>query len=187
MSLLFQGGYVDHCMRLAGEAIQAEYRIANINIFAAYYAIPLAILFLRFARPDLIDRWVAWMFAAFIFSCGTSHMIMNLVLTYDWYEFQAHQLAATALISDATAVIACFMLAKLLKAPSVEQYEAEKKKVQEREILLHSTEATIGDQLSHLKREDLENPEQIIDALEAIRENIRMKLTTKAADESINS
>ena len=46
---------------------------SDITTGLAYFSIPLAILRLLKRRPDFEYRWVAYLFAAFIVLCGTTH------------------------------------------------------------------------------------------------------------------
>src|ERR1041385_2719987 len=44
--------------------------IADGVIAAAYYSIPIALVWLVRQRRDLAFHWMFWLFAAFIFACG---------------------------------------------------------------------------------------------------------------------
>ena len=39
----------------------------------SYYAIPLALAYFVWKRPDIDFGWMFWMFAGFILACGTTH------------------------------------------------------------------------------------------------------------------
>ena len=72
---------------------------SDFLIFAAYFAIPVAIwLFLR-QRPDLELKPLAILFAAFIFLCGLTHLVQMVTLWWPIYETQAFVKAATAFVS----------------------------------------------------------------------------------------
>jgi len=47
--------------------------VSDLAIGLAYFSIPLAILAFLRRRPDFEYRWVAYLFAAFIVLCGTTH------------------------------------------------------------------------------------------------------------------
>jgi PAS domain S-box-containing protein len=91
---------------------------SDFLIFAAYFAIPVAIwLFLR-RRPDLELKPLAILFAAFIFLCGLTHLMQMVTLWWPIYETQAVVKAATAFVSLATALMIFPLIPKAIAIPS---------------------------------------------------------------------
>jgi PAS domain S-box-containing protein len=91
---------------------------SDFLIFAAYFAIPVAIWVFVTKRPNIEMKGLARLFAAFILWCGLTHFI-NLVTSW-WpiYEFQGLVKAITAGISVATAVVIFPLIPKALAIPS---------------------------------------------------------------------
>ena len=58
---------------------------SDITTGLAYFSIPLAILRLLKRRPDFEYRWVAYLFAAFIVLCGTTHFADVMMLWQPYY------------------------------------------------------------------------------------------------------
>ena len=96
---------------------------ADIFIFAAYCAIPVAIwLFLK-GRPDLELRSLAVLFAAFISLCGLTHLLQFVTLWVPIYEIQGVVKLMTAAVSAATAIAIFPLIPKALAIPSPRQLQ----------------------------------------------------------------
>jgi len=90
-------------------------------VTASYYTLPLALLTFVRARKDVRFHWVFVLFAAFIFLCGTTHLVDMVTIWMPAYWLQAGTKALTALVSAATAIALWVLMPKLLKLPSNEQ------------------------------------------------------------------
>jgi hypothetical protein len=77
---------------------------SDLLIFAAYFAIPVAIWTFVSKRPNIEMKGLARLFAAFILWCGLTHIVNLVTLWWPIYEFQALVKAITAAISVTTAV-----------------------------------------------------------------------------------
>ena len=79
--------------------------VSNALIATAYMT--LTLILTRAARtPEPgVPRWVYWSFAAFIFSCGLTHVLDDATLWLPVYRLQAAVLCMTALISVFAAVL----------------------------------------------------------------------------------
>jgi len=90
-------------------------------IAAAYFSIPVAILsFVRKRREPSL--WpVAWLFSAFIFACGISHVLDVWTIWQPDYGAQALSKMVTAGVSVVTAVALWPLLPKALRIPSSAQ------------------------------------------------------------------
>ncbi len=76
---------------------------SDLAIFAAYFAIPVAMWSFVRQRPNLELRRMAMLFAAFILWCGFTHLFSMLTLWWPAYEAQGVVKAITATISVFTA------------------------------------------------------------------------------------
>lgn len=90
-------------------------------IAAAYFSIPLAILTFLRKRGDSSLNWVAWLFSAFIFACGLTHVMDIWTIWRPDYGLQALSKGLTAAISIGTAVALWRLIPQALKIPSVAQ------------------------------------------------------------------
>ena len=91
---------------------------SDFLIFAAYFAIPVAIWIFVVKRPNVEMKGLARLFAAFILWCGFTHIINLVTLWWPIYEFQGVVKAVTAGISVTTAVVIFPLIPKALAIPS---------------------------------------------------------------------
>jgi len=84
----------------------------------SYYAIPLALGYFVWKRPDIDFGWMFWMFAGFILACGTTHFFDVWTLWHPDYGIQGGVKAITAAISLMTAAMLWPLVPRLLQLPS---------------------------------------------------------------------
>ena len=142
---------VPHGYCLSGQpGLIAALVIGNLLIALAYFAIPLVILRFIRQRQDIDFRYLHWLFAGFIVTCGITHLLHVVGLWYPVYYLEA----LMGLLTGGVSIMAAVMLWKLLpvfvRLPSSNQLRAandELKKVseelQDRETQLRS----LGDSL----------------------------------------
>lgn len=95
--------------------------ISDALIAAAYYSIPIALLFFVRKRPDLYYRPMFVMFACFILACGTTHVFSILAIWYPLYRLDGFVKAFTALVSVGTAIWLWPLIPHALAIPSPRQ------------------------------------------------------------------
>ncbi|HRV93828.1 MAG TPA: hypothetical protein P5526_16845, partial [Anaerolineae bacterium] len=54
--------------------------ISDAIITLSYYSIPIALAYFIAERRDLAYKWVLGLFVAFIFACGTTHLMAIITL-----------------------------------------------------------------------------------------------------------
>lgn len=97
---------------------------SDLAIALAYFSIPLALaLFLR-RRRDLRFRWILALFAAFIISCGLTHLVDVYTTWTGAYRLEGLLKAITALLSLLTAAMMWPVIPRLLEIPSMTELEA---------------------------------------------------------------
>jgi signal transduction histidine kinase len=94
--------------------------LADLAIAAAYSVIPFALAaYWWFKRNEMAFPRLFWLFAAFIFSCGATHVMEAVIFYHPAYRFAALLKAVTAVASWAT-VFALFRIAPAaLKLPGL--------------------------------------------------------------------
>lgn len=92
--------------------------VSDLAIGLAYFSIPLAILAFLRRRPDFEYRWVAYLFAAFIVLCGTTHFADVVMLWRPYYGLQGMIKLVTAVVSVTTAALLWPLLPKIVALPS---------------------------------------------------------------------
>jgi PAS domain S-box-containing protein len=91
---------------------------SDITTGLAYFSIPLAILRLLKRRPDFEYRWVAYLFAAFILLCGTTHFASVAMLWKPYYGLDGLLKLAAAIVSVTTAALLWPLMPKIVAIPS---------------------------------------------------------------------
>lgn len=116
--------------------------ISDIVIAAAYYAIPVVLaIFIIKQKKIIIFPEIFSLFIAFIFLCGTTHLVAIYVTWFPAYEQQGWLKAITALVSITTALVLIPKLPQLVAMPGIrdayeknlaalEEAEDEKQKMQ---------------------------------------------------------
>jgi PAS domain S-box-containing protein len=91
--------------------------LADTAIFGAYVAIPVTIGYFIRKRRDVQLPSLWWLFAAFIFACGSVHLVEATIFWYPWYRFSALIKVITAVVSWATVVAIFRHMPALLALP----------------------------------------------------------------------
>ncbi|MBU7586683.1 MAG: PAS domain-containing protein [Nostoc sp. TH1S01] len=107
--------------------------LSDSLIAIAYYSIPFTLLYFVRKRRDLPFNWIFLLFATFIITCGTTHLLEIWTLWYPVYWLSGSIKAIAALVSIYTAIELIRWLPKALNFPSPAQLEATNKEL-EREI-----------------------------------------------------
>lgn len=90
---------------------------SDVAIWAAYMALPLALAFFLVKRRDAPFPNILWLFVAFIFLCGTTHLIEASIFWKPWYRLSGLFKVGTALVSWATVLVLIPILPKALSLP----------------------------------------------------------------------
>lgn len=96
--------------------------LSDSVIALAYYAIPVLLgIFLLKRRQNIPYPEILALFVAFIFLCGTTHLVRIYVTWYSAYELEGWLKALTALVSITTAIVLVPKLPELIAIPGVQQ------------------------------------------------------------------
>src|SRR5262249_12299993 len=130
--------------------------VSDLAIFAAYTAIPLVIAFFVLRRKDVPFLRIFWLFVAFIFACGTTHLIEAIIFWHPVYRLAGVVKLLTAGASWATVVAVAFVAPKGLRLPGLAKLNAElSREVEERK----RTEAALRESERQLKVKEAEREE----------------------------
>jgi len=96
--------------------------LSDAAITLAYYAIPVILGIVLYKRRQNIPMAeIVALFVAFIFLCGTTHLVRIYVTWYPAYQLEGWVKAATALVSIATAIVLIPKLPYLITLPGIQQ------------------------------------------------------------------
>jgi PAS domain S-box-containing protein len=123
-------------------------------IALAYYSIPLALVTLVRRRSDVHFGWLLWMFGAFIFLCGTTHVVAIATVWNGAYALEGAVKLLTAGVSVATAIALWPVIPKAIQLPSPSQLETAnqslRREIRERERVeaeLRSVQSQLEDRV----------------------------------------
>ncbi len=112
------------------------YIISDLLIWSAYFAIPVIILIYLNKRKEVRFPRVYFLFAAFILSCGITHLIDAIIFWKPIYRVSAIFLFITGILSWLTVfnLVKLIPVALSLKRPEVLEAEVESRKRAEEEL-----------------------------------------------------
>ncbi|QDV04606.1 Phytochrome-like protein cph1 [Planctomycetes bacterium Poly30] len=93
--------------------------VADVATGIAYFAIPAILIYFIRKREGLAFRGVAWLFALFILSCGSVHLVEATIFWWPIYRVSALFKALTAIISIVTAIALTRILPRALQLPGM--------------------------------------------------------------------
>ncbi len=99
------------------------YILSDISIFLAYYAIPLILLYYLIKIKSVPFRPVFFLFVAFIFLCGATHLIEAIIFWYPHYRISALAKLLTAVVSWITVFALVKNLPRALKAKTPKELQ----------------------------------------------------------------
>jgi signal transduction histidine kinase len=124
MSNFFTDGFMPHgyCLRWDGPLLFA-FIVGNLGIALAYFLIPLCLRFFIGERKDLPYGYMFKLFAAFILSCGLTHIAKVVTLYQPVYWVEAGLDLWTALVSLVTAACLFPLIPRALSLRSPKELE----------------------------------------------------------------
>jgi PAS domain S-box-containing protein len=96
--------------------------VSNAIIAMAYFAIPVALIYIYNKRGDFKYVWMAVIFAIFIFGCGLTHVFDIINIWQPYYRFDAVVRVITAVASVGAAVVLTKVTPQIIKMPTLEQW-----------------------------------------------------------------
>jgi len=93
--------------------------IADVGIFGAYTAIPLAIAYFILRRRDVPFPNILWLFVSFIMACGIGHLVEAGIFWYPAYRLSGLIKAITAIVSWITVFAILRIMPRVLELPQI--------------------------------------------------------------------
>ncbi|MCW1923074.1 HAMP domain-containing histidine kinase [Luteolibacter arcticus] len=136
--------------------------ISDLAIAAAYSVIPVALAgYWWLKRGELAFPRLFWLFAAFIFSCGGTHVIEAVIFYHPIYRFSALVKVITAVASWATVIALCRIGPQAIQLPGLQRANARlEEQLQKTRLAESSLERSNRDleAFTGLVTHDLRNP-----------------------------
>lgn len=127
---LFSGDFMPHGVCLLWRpGLLMLHAISDLVIALAYISIPLSMSYILWRRKKQLPfYWVTFLFVAFIFLCGITHLVELTSLWRPYYYLEGLLKLMTAAVSIATALIMFPLVPAILaKLEQLEEYETMKK------------------------------------------------------------
>lgn len=160
--------------------------VSDLATWAAYYTLPILILYFASKRRDLAFTRIYWLFAAFILACGTVHLIEATIFWHPWYRLSALFKVLTAVVSWATVVALVPVLPRALALPGMAAWnEKLLKEVARRRTVMRilRTRNRTLDEFTNIASHDLKAPLRAIEHLaQWIEEDSGDKLSPESAE-----
>ncbi len=147
--------------------------IGNAVTAIAYFSIPITMAYFAYKRKGNDFQWVIFLFSAFIFACGVTHVLAVVTIWIPIYWVTAIAITVTAIVSVLTAVLLWKLIPTALLIPSPSSLLKANKKL-EQEIYFHKETKLKLQQLN----EDLDNlVDQRTKELKASEYDLRLSQT----------
>lgn len=134
-----------HCLKLPqGEPLAWFWLVGDGMTWLAYMSIPIALAIVNHNFKERIprqQRQILWLFATFIFLCGTDHLVNMIDIWYALYIPQAGLKIAMGIVSIFTAYQVIIMLPAIFRHMS----DPDKVKNLQEEIVALKRELAEGD------------------------------------------
>jgi len=138
--------------------------LADLGVWSAYLAIPLVLWYFVKRRKDLPFRKVFLLFGAFIFACGTTHLMEAVIFWWPGYRLAGVIKLFTAVVSWATVFALVRVVPGVLTMRTPEELE--------REIAARkSAEAELQKVNAELERRVAERTADLSSAVQAVKES----------------
>ena len=108
--------------------------LSDLGIWSAYMTIPCILVFFAVRRQRVPFKSIFFLFGAFIFACGTAHLMDALVFWWPAYRLAGIMKLVTAIISWATVFALIYIAPKafaLREPEELERESAERKRMAE--------------------------------------------------------
>lgn len=102
----------------------ATHVVSDSLIALSYFSIPLSLFYLSWRRKHLANLPIAYLFSAFILSCGITHLFDILTFWHPLYIAQGFSKVITAILSVCTAIVLWPSIKWALTLPSPADLEA---------------------------------------------------------------
>lgn len=159
--------------------------LSDSLIAIAYYSIPITLFYFVRRREDLPFSWIFLLFATFIISCGTTHILEVWTLWYPTYWVSGAVKAFTAIVSLWTALELIPLIPLALALPSPAQLEQTNRalelQIQERRKI----EEELRQSQSQLERRVQERTAALVEMNQQLEQEIQERQKAEAQREQL--
>lgn len=143
--------------------------VSDIAIFLAYAAIPLTIAYFVLRRRDVPFPRIFWLFAAFIFSCGSVHLVEALIFWEPVYRLSGVMKLGTAVVSWCTVVALVRTMPLAMSLPGLKKMNSD---LEEANAKLEESNRRLQDEIAEraaIEAQLRDNQAELESTLEALK------------------
>ncbi|TLD69989.1 response regulator [Phragmitibacter flavus] len=134
--------------------------VSDLMVFAAYFAIPLTLwYFIALKKHQVPFTLLFFLFGAFIFFCGVTHLIDATLFWQPWYRLSGLVKLITALVSWTTVIALFRVMPRALALPGMEEMNkrlqaeiSQRREAEEERENLLTLERTAREKAEHASR-----------------------------------
>ncbi|MBW4470382.1 MAG: PAS domain S-box protein [Stenomitos rutilans HA7619-LM2] len=154
--------------------------VSDSLIAFAYYSIPLTLFYFVRKRQDLPFAGVFLLFATFIVSCGTTHILEIWTLWHPTYWFSGAVKVLTAIVSLLTAYVLVPLVPQALALPSPAQLEEANQALHTQMQQRLNVETELRQAQNQLEQRVQERTATLLQVNEQLQQEIRDRETIEA-------
>ena len=146
--------------------------IANGLIAVSYASVPVFLAVMVAKRRDIPFSWVLVLFGAFIFACGSTHVmhVIGIWRQVDWWQAVVDSI--TAVVSLTTAIVLWPLLPKLLAIPSPEQLRSVNSALEREKDTLEATQVELRRAYADVEQRIAERTAELALANQSLQQEI---------------
>ena len=146
-------GFMPHGMCLLWRPdLLVLHALSDTLIGAAYYSIPVSLIYFAMKRRDVEFRWVFALFGVFILACGTTHFLSVWTLWHPDYIVDGGVKALTAAVSILTACALWQIMPTALAIPGKQELELLNRDLETQVTVRRAAEASMRQLNADLER-----------------------------------
>jgi len=169
-----------HCYYWKPEILWS-YVASDILIALAYYSIPVALIYFVQKRKDLEFNWIFMMFSAFIFACGTTHLISIWTIWQPVYWLDVSAKGITAVISIITSIMLWRLMPQALSIPNTQELKDTVAKLRHEISERQQAEASLAQMKNSLEIRVRERTAELLEINQQLAKEIEIRKQTEVA------
>lgn len=159
--------------------------LSDSLIAIAYYSIPITLFYFVRRRQDLPFSWIFLLFATFIISCGTTHILEVWTLWYPTYWISGAVKAFTAIVSLWTALELIPLVPLALALPSPAQLEQTNRALEQQIQERRKVEEELRQSQSQLEQRVQERTAALVEINQQLEQEILERQKAEAQREQL--
>lgn len=182
LSAVANGGFMPHgyCLLWFPDLLWLHVG-SDLLIGVAYFTIPVILFYFIRKRRETPFPWLVLLFAAFIFSCGATHLLGALTVWEPLYRLEGYAKLATGLISAITALSLFSVLPRALALRSPRELEIANRALATEVDTRREAERRLAEARDRLEERVAERTASLTESNDRLRAEIHERQRAEAA------